>query len=184
MNYKGRLSKPRKFRPLPGGLFGSSEEADRKWKERERQELAELLIELFVVHGVDQGDWFGLTVALARTHVPAFKIEKARRGPKTAWAEVDRAGLRLDVDELLSSGKATSVLHACSSLARKDPWKAKLRSSNKNPGEALRRQYQMADPRMVQIVEKGRAYDAWALRHPEEAAAFEQAEVEKFMQRK
>lgn len=172
MNYKGRLGKPRKFRPFPGGLFGPREEAIREWTEREGREIFELLSELFKAHAVQQGDWFGLSLALAKAHVPGFSMEKAKRGPKTVWEEYDRAELRLAVDDLMR-GHATSVLHACQMLARKPPWASKLRGKNKNPTKALERQYHNADPRVVRMAEKRRAYDKWCAEHPEEVAELE-----------
>jgi hypothetical protein len=170
MNYKGRLSKPRKFRPFPGGLLGSQEAAIREWSDREAKEISELLPELFKAHGVDEGDWIGLTVALARAHVPAFSFEKARRGPKTVWEEYDRAELRLAVDDLIERGSASSVLHACQILARKPHWANKLRSRNKQPPAALERQYHKADLRLLRIAKDARAYDQWQSEHPKEVA--------------
>jgi HD-GYP domain-containing protein (c-di-GMP phosphodiesterase class II) len=153
--------------------LNSYEAAFREWSDREAKEISELLPELFKAHGVDEGDWIGLTLALARAHVAAFSFEKARRGPKTVWEEYDRAELRLAVDELIECGSATSVLHACQILARKPHWTKKLRSQNKHSAAAQVRQYHKAELRFLQIAKEARAYDQWRTAHPEEVAELE-----------
>jgi hypothetical protein len=144
-----------------------------KWQQEETAAISELLSDLFKVHDVARGDWVGIALALARAHVPAFSMEKTRPGPKTVWLPVDRAELRVAVDELIAQGRAESVLHACNTLARKKPWIEKLRNRNKNPGEALRQQYKQADGRVVTMVVHAREFNRWATDHPEEAAELE-----------
>jgi len=151
----------------------ATEDARIRWNDRELNEIAELLADLFKVHAVEQGNWFGLTLMLANEHVPGFSMEKAGRGPKRVWGEYERAELRLAVDELIKAGTASSVFHACQILFRGSEWAQKVRTRSKNPTKALERQYHKANHRLTRIIESARAYDQWRSAHPDEAADLE-----------
>lgn len=153
MKYKGILNRRRIYVPEPG-LLASSEDRQ-AFDEAQHAESTERLAALFRFYGAK--DWRELALYLAVAHVPGMGFEKAKRGPATVWNDMTRAELRLDIEAYVQThGGSTS--HACSVLAGKEPWKTKLRGG-RSPGQALRRQYNLAINAWVRVLEDARAYD-------------------------
>jgi hypothetical protein len=150
--YHGILAKARKHDPVPGPL--ASDDARTAWIERYKSEFLKRWRALFDAHGVAWGNESELLWRLAEAHVPGLNMH-ARSGPKATWDATTKVELRIAVNECVADrqrqGKSASVTQACAILAKRDPWKGKLRLGKK-PSEALRGHYNTADPRMVDRV--------------------------------
>ena len=115
------------------------------------------LPDLFKAHEVPKGNWMALALALAKAHVPGFKVVK-RAGRKTEWNISDKAEFRLDVDGIVSeSGDLLPVTEAIKLACRLDAWSSK---TNPMTLAAVTKHYYNADLRFVEIVKKARAYES------------------------
>jgi hypothetical protein len=138
-------------------------------------DLDERIEALYNAHGVDYGDDDALLFALATTHVPGLSVKRAKHGPSQLWTPRQCAALKLAVDEHIAEKRRAfpdlkvSVAAACRHLAAKEPWKSTLRE-NKDPGAALRKQYDLAEDVWVTFVRDEQAFAQWEKEHPEEAA--------------
>lgn len=150
MKYTGTLNKPIVSKPIGLLSFDESYQAE---LERIDGERAEKLPELFEAHGVEPGNWYRLSVALALEHVPGFKVIKPAGRP-TEWEEFDKAEFRLDVDAfIINSGNTLPVTEAIQRARRLDAWKSKTEAMKP---AALRKHYDMADMRMVKLIQDTR----------------------------
>ncbi len=121
-SYTGVLAQPIKRRRLS---LLDDEAAENR---RIAREMAEKLSELAKSHGID---WDGspdastaLMLALARTHVPGFRVI-APAGRKKGLSELDKAYLRREVDAVkLATGKTMSP--AIAQVMKTEPWRDKL----------------------------------------------------------
>jgi hypothetical protein len=154
--YTGVLSKHRvRVRELTPVATAKEHKARKK---RQSDELKALFVELCRFHDVKPFDWMGLAMKLAQVHVPAFSYEETKRGPRLRWDNRTRAMLRFDVS-IVRDERGLDVADACALLARREPYKSKLRLTVRNPSEALRRQYNLASPLWVKLVNAARILD-------------------------
>jgi hypothetical protein len=114
----------------------------RKW-DRDDVENLWLLCDEYGIQP-DEHMFVGLTLALARDFVPAFK-ERIRTGRKKKWTVAHEKYLLIDIERCVEEGSA-SVAEAARILAEQEPWRSFLEARDKidpdpNPGEALRRRY-------------------------------------------
>jgi hypothetical protein len=105
-------------------------------------------------------DWYMLAARLAEAHVPGLREEKAPRGAPTKWGTVERAELRIAIDDHIKAAQPrhVSVSSAATSIARHPPWSDKL-ARLKDPAATLCKQYEQADLRWVRIVRNARAWN-------------------------
>jgi|GEM_PF-2237069 len=152
MKYSGRLSKTIAQRRI--GIL-ESEDVYQTEAKRITDEIFSKFPELFVAHGVPDGNWFLLALELAKAHVPGFKVVKPA-GRKTEWSIVDKAEFRLDVGTLVDKD-SLSVVEAIKLVIRLDAWATKTAPMTV---AALEQHYYNADLRFVEIVKNARAWQA------------------------
>lgn len=153
MKYPGRLGKPivRKPRSLL-----NYEESARAAIAAEIDEMFDKLPDLFKLYGIQESNWCSLAIALAKEHVPGFKLVEPA-GRKTEWGGVEKAEFRLDVDAVRSASKKAldaSIREAIKS----ERWREKTMDMKIS---ALRQHYYQADERMIKLVQSSRNYDRW-----------------------
>lgn len=150
--YSGDLGEKMPYDPFPG--IGATQEELDLYYAAQQSEFTRRLKLLFAHYDVDEGDPYKLVVRLALEHVPGFQSEKAPRGPRRNWSPLARAILAIDVHKLLArkDGDGT-VSWACRVLAKKSPWSGLLKPRGSADAaklaDALRKQYEKADPEMV-----------------------------------
>lgn len=152
MKYTGKLAKPIVRRRL--GVL-STEESVREAATKEANEMLEKLPLLAEAHGVAPGDWFALAVSLAKTHVPGFKVVQPAGRP-TEWGQIEKAELRLDVDELLAATGGLAVTDAIRRTCKLERWVEKTKGMKVT---ALSKHYYAADMRFVDIVRDARSWN-------------------------
>jgi hypothetical protein len=115
--------------------------------------------ELCDFYGIERTNWAALALHLAKAHVPGLRMENAPRGQPSKWGLFERAELRATIDDMIRNhpSGALKPSGAAENLARREPWKSKLAKSKK-PADALRKQYEKADPRAVKIWREAAAY--------------------------
>ena len=152
--YQGDLGQMMPFETIPGGVIGSSKkQRDAFYAARSVEQLRRMKL-LFEHYRVPETDPIQLLWKLAESHVPGFQFEKAPRGHRKRWNPIVTAILAIDVEDLLASKKGKhSVRWACGVLAKRDPWrrllKARSSAATAKPGDALRKQYELADPKQA-----------------------------------
>lgn len=152
MKYTGTLNKGITRRRI--GLLADSDAPQIEGK-RITDEMFAKLPELFKAHGVELNNWPALALALAQEYVPGFKVINPAGRP-TEWEEFDKAEFRLDVDAfIINSGNTLPVTEAIQRARRLDAWKSKTEAMKP---AALRKHYDMADLRMVKLIQDAREY--------------------------
>ncbi|NML85381.1 hypothetical protein [Polaromonas sp.] len=139
--YTGSLSKTIAQKRI--GLL-AGEDAYRAEAQRTTDEMFAKLPDLFKAHQVPEGNWVALTLALAKSHVPGFKVVKPA-GRRTEWGIADKAEFRLDVDIVIGDSKL-SVVEAIKLVCRLDAWKEKTAPMKIS---ALEQHYYRADMRFI-----------------------------------
>lgn len=152
MKYVGTLAKPIVLKHL--GLL-ADDAAFQAEAERTTSEIFAKLPDLFKAHGVLENDFFGLALALAKNHVPGFKLAKPAGRP-TEWSLLDKAEFRVDVDTFIKNN-GVSVVEAIKLTIRLDRWAEKTQPMKL---AALEWHYYDADLRFVAIVKHAHAFDA------------------------
>lgn len=154
MKYKGSLASTIKRKRI--GLL-ATEAAYTAEAKRITDEFFSKLPDLFKAHGVTEGNWLALSLALAEAHVPGFRVVNPA-GRKARWGVSYESEFRLDVDILIeeSKPKALSVVEAIKLVCRRESWIEKTKSMSLS---ALEKHYYSADLRWVQIVKDARAYE-------------------------
>lgn len=153
MKYIGKLQARVVERQL--GLLASDADFEAESK-RQFDEMAAKLPELCSVHGVKYGNWLALVFAMAGEHVPGFKIQQ-RAGRKPEWNAFNKAEFRIDVDSILYANPKMLIKTALSKVQTFERWKAITKPMTI---DALRKHYDLADSREIDIVRKARAWDA------------------------
>ena len=154
MKYTGALKKPITKRRL-SLLALADEHPLRAEYQRQTDEALSKLPDLFAAHDVQDGNWVALALALARTHVPGFKIVEPAGRP-TEWEISDKAEFRLDVDAfIINSGNTLPVTEAIQRARRLDAWKSKTEAMKP---AALRKHYDKADLRWVKLIQDAREH--------------------------
>lgn len=154
MKYTGSLGKTI-TRKRVGLIAVDAYQAEEK---RVNDEMLAKLPDLFKAHAVPGGDWVALALALARAHVPGFKIIR-RAGRPTEWGLGDKAVFRLDVDTIVvNSGNTLPVTEAIKLACRLDAWAEKTKEPMKLA--AITKHYYTADLRFVEAVKEARARQA------------------------
>lgn len=151
MKYKGNLGKTIALKQI--GLLSDADAYEKEAK-RITDEMFGKFPDLFIVHQVTQGDWMALSLALAKAHVPGFKVVRPSGAPKK-WESVARAEFRLDVDAIIED-KGLSVVESIKLAIRLYTWEAKTASMTIG---ALEKQYYSTDMRMVELIKKARSYE-------------------------
>jgi hypothetical protein len=156
MKYVGNLNKGITRKRM--GIF--ADDADYATEaQRTTDEMFSKLPDLFAVHQVSEGDWAGLAMALAKTHVPGFKLINPA-GRKTEWNPADKAEFRLDVDAIIEN-HGISVVEAIKLACRLDAWIEKTKEPMTIA--ALEQHYYKADIRFIQVVKDARAWQSHLL---------------------
>ena len=155
MKYTGRLSKTIAQKRI--GVF-SGEDVYLAEAKRTTDEMFSKLPDLFKAHQVAEGNWVALALALAKAHVPGFKVVKPA-GRRPEWDISHKAEFRLDVDTIIEKSglKKISVVEAIKLVCRRDDWAAKTKTMELS---ALEKQYYLADLRWVEVVRGARSYNA------------------------
>lgn len=153
MKYTGELAQQITLR-LPSVMESLGDDFAEREGLRIAEALAAKLPALARAHGVREGDWYGLVLALASAHVKGFQLIDPPGRP-VVWEEMDKAEFRLDVD--------AAKLHADKSLSQaiervktSERWAQKARHTAVS---ALKQHYYKADPRLIVIAEKARKAD-------------------------
>lgn len=153
MKYKGLLNKPVVRKHL--GLLATDEQRAEA-ANRQFHELVAKLPLLAEAHGVAAGDWFGLAFELARAHVPGFKVIDPAGRP-TEWGDIDKAKLKVDVDELIAAHNGMPVTEALRRVRKLDRWTEKTKDMKET---ALSKHYYGADVRWVKMLMDAKAWDS------------------------
>jgi hypothetical protein len=111
---------------------------------------------LFDFHGVENGDWEGLAMALAQTHVAGFMVQGAV-GRTTKWTEFDKAQFKIDVDQHIhrkryEDGKNCSVPTAVKAVRIWPKWVEMTTKPKKLSDVACKNLYYSADERCVLLL--------------------------------
>jgi len=87
-------------------------------------------------------------------------MEKGPRGQPSKWGPLLRAELRAAIDDMIRDHPtpALTPTSAAAILAKRERWKSLLGNS-KRPADALRKQYEEADPRWVMVWRKTQALE-------------------------
>ena len=152
--YTGRLGKTIARRKM--GLL--ADEADFIAEaNRITDEMYSKLPDLFYAHGVEAGNWKALGLALAKAHVPGFKVADPAGRP-TEWSKFHKAEFKLDVDAFIERTKPEklSVVEAIKRVIRQDAWSEKTKKMTLS---ALEKHYYDADRRWCKVVQDARAYE-------------------------
>ncbi len=153
MKYTGELQKPVVERQL--GLLASDADFEAEFG-RQFDEIGAKLPELCSAHGIKYGDWLALVFALAREHVPGFKTQQ-RAGRKSEWHAFYRAELFVDVVSMIEANPKMSIKGALQAIQNLDRWREIAKPMTIG---ALRKQYDLADSRAINIVRDARTWDA------------------------
>jgi hypothetical protein len=147
-------------RRLPG-LLASDEEKDKALRHVGEQRASKLPA-LFSAHGVTQGDWEGLAMALAEIHVTGFHVQEAP-GRSVTRPEHEKALFRIAVDASLPAvpdgqkqkrgALKAAIMQACKHPVFAD-WSAGLTYAT------LKDYYSKVDSRMVSLARGAIAFDA------------------------
>ena len=139
MKYTGSLGKTIAQKRM--GLLHGEDECQAEAK-RTTDEMLSKLPALFKAHDAIEGNFVALTLALAKAHVPGFKVVKPA-GRKTEWNITDRAEFKLDVDAIvLKSGVLLPVTEAIKMACRSEAWAGKTKPMSL---AAVTRHYYKAD---------------------------------------
>lgn len=147
MKYTGVLAEP-----ITAGRLRSPSRAaaDRELRRIHSLRMAKLKL-LAQFHDVGEGDWLGLALALAMTHVPGFGLISPPNESQD-WTEFDKADLHAEVDLVCArTGKGLDA--AIQEVIREERWRAKARRLT---ASALRQLYQQADGDWIAFCEKAR----------------------------
>lgn len=156
MKYTGKLSKTITKKRI--GLL-CDEDFYRGEAKRTNDEMFAKFPDLFKAHGIIEGDWFALSLALAKEHVPGFKVVRPAGRP-TKWGLAEKAEFRLDVDTIIEKS-GLSVVEAIKQVCRLDAWKEM--TAEPMSLSALEQHYYKADLRFVEVVKDARAWQALPL---------------------
>jgi hypothetical protein len=150
---EARMPQPKKYpKPLdtPEPRPKEDRRAYREWMIRRVRMYRTLMTH----HGISSeaselDQWIGLAQALARVHVPYFKVRNVS-GSKTVWVPHILADLKVAVEQAKQEAPDTSVTRICLGLASVDPWQSLLASSRSGwkkpkPGLALKAHYEEAN---------------------------------------
>lgn len=153
MKYTGRLSKPITRKHI-GQLAG--EAAYQAEAQRTTDEMFSKLPDLFEAHGVSENNCFALVLAMAKEHVPGFKMVNPA-GRKVEWSAVDKAEFKLDVDTFInqSNGKKRPITDAIAATKRLETWTEKTKGMKIT---ALAQHYYTADRLWIKVVADARKY--------------------------
>ena len=154
MKYTGSLSKTIAQKRI--GIFAGEDGYIAEAK-RTTDEMFSKLPDLFKAHQVTEGDWVALALALAKAHVPGFKVVKPA-GRKTEWGIADKAEFRLDVDTIITNtGNVLPVTEAIKLACKLEAWASKTKPMTL---AAITKHYYTANLRFVEVVKDARAWDA------------------------
>lgn len=155
MKYTGTLAKPI-ARKRMGVLAG---ETQLKAEElRTNGEMFAKLPDLFKAHGVIENDFVSLALALAQSHVPGFHLAEPAGRP-TQWGDYDKAQLRVAIDDMVTANKSIPITQAIAKVCRLPQWAEKTKGMKAG---ALRKHYDAADMRWVQVARDAKAYESIA----------------------
>ena len=151
MKYTGKLSKP-----ITRKRFGllASEDDFKAEEHRTKSEMFTKLPDLFKAHGVTEHDYLGLILAMAKAHVPGFKLVKPA-GRKTEWGDFDKAEFRIAVDGTREANPGMPVTQAISRVCRLPSWHEKTEGMKVS---ALSKHYYGADSRFIAMMKDAKAY--------------------------
>jgi hypothetical protein len=158
--YSGDLIKP--IEPPVIGILMTDAQISEDVRAIVIEEHARRMDLLFDAHEIQRGNWMALCYAMAKAHIPGFRMAKARSGRAKKWGEYDRAMLVLAVEETGLKKRAAAKL-----LAKQEPWKSLVKATR--GFETLKDEYTRADARWVAIAKAARAFDALSEEEKESA---------------
>lgn len=143
--YEGDLNKP-----IPAPPYDAVKSASG------RAEIAQILSDLqqwklsllFDAHGVSQGDWQSLCLALAEAHVPGMQITRGRRGRPKKWDFFMRAQLFVAVERT----GVSNITEATKLLAGVEPWRSLV--AHTRGAATLRDEYARTDKGWIEMWRK------------------------------
>lgn len=110
-----------------------------RWMDEDQKKLLLLCAAMGIPDGPDR--YFNLALALARKHYVGFQ----QRVPAGKWNDLTRGYLVVEIERLTKDKRMRpghSVSWAADQLARRDEWADFLGDGGRDPGEALRVQYE------------------------------------------
>lgn len=145
--YLGLLGQPIVANHIPGLLADDARHIE---SARQVGLMLEKLPLLAEAHGVANGDWFALVLALAREHVPGFKVV-AKGGRSELWSDIEKAELSIEVE---AARKALKTLkQAIEAVLLGGRWAEKRPTAS-----ALETHYRHADKKVVALLRDAQAY--------------------------
>ena len=153
MKYTGTLAKPIPRKRMELLVDDATFQAE---AHRTIEAMFAKLPDLFKAHGVAEFNYLGLVVAMAKEHVPGFKLVNPAGRP-TTWGDYDKAQFRLSVDDMREANPGMPTTQAISRVYRFSSWEAKTQGMK---GAALRKHYDAADLRWVQVARDAKAYES------------------------
>lgn len=96
--------------------------------------------------------WIKLARLLGEQLIPGLRGTYGTPGAKKKWTAMDRAQVRIEIDDLRAKKPGLSISSAAAVLSRSPKWKD--RGSPRGRAEVLRRAYYEADPKFVDAVRK------------------------------
>jgi hypothetical protein len=148
--YSGDLAKP--LKPPVIGLLMDDDQIAKIGRDRFHEEARRMGL-LFDAHNIRHGNWVALCFALAKAHVPGFKMAKGRAGAPKKWQDYDRAMLVLAIEET-----GLGVTEAARLLVKQEPWKSMTRATR--GAKTLSDEYTRADARWVAMARDAKAFDS------------------------
>ncbi len=117
---------------------------------------------LFDAHNIERWNWMALCFAMAKTHVPGFRMAKGRAGRLKKWGDYERAILVLAVEET-----GQKIGDAAKLLVKQEPWKSMVKAAR--GAKTLSDEYTRADARWIALARKAKAFDALSEEEKESA---------------
>jgi len=122
---------------------------------RIEDEMRAKLPDLFKAHGITDGDWPNLAMALAKAHVPGFRVSSPPGRPNE-WDELEAAEFKIEVDNICRA-QGLSVVESIKLAIRLDAWAPK--AADMTLGSLEKRYYEARNSKWVELVKKARAYE-------------------------
>ncbi|WP_157627245.1 hypothetical protein [Variovorax boronicumulans] len=149
MKYQGALERPIVANDVRGLLADEARIAEAT---RQVNLMLEKLPQLAQAHGVEPGDWFALVMAMAKEHVPGFRVI-AKAGRDELWSDLEKAELKIEVDAYRKAGR--NLKQAIEAVLANGRWEQKRPTHS-----ALDTHYKRADKSLVAMVLDARAFRA------------------------
>lgn len=149
VKYEGALERPIVANNVRGLLADEARTAEAA---RQVDLMIEKLPLLAKAHGVEAGNWFALVMAMAKEHVPGFRVI-TKAGRTELWSDLEKAELKIEIDEHRSADR--NLKQAIEAVLADGKWEKKRPTHS-----ALETHYKRADESLVAMVRDARAFRA------------------------